>query len=72
MVSSISGQVHFLPRTYKEDQVYRVDDSEPCERSENIIFEADGLKWHVKVTFNAKIGIAKRRALLRRRKSWRL
>lgn len=68
MVSSISEQVQILPRTYKEDQGYRADDSEPCERSENIIFHADGSKWHVRVSFKAKIGITTRNGLLRRRK----
>ncbi|KAJ5088654.1 kinase-like protein [Penicillium angulare] len=65
---SISEHIQTFPRTYKEDQGYRVDDSEPCERSENIIFHADGLKWHVKVTSKAKIGITKRAGLLKRRK----
>lgn len=68
MASSYSEQIQILPRTYKEDQGYRADDSELRERPENIIFHADGLKWHVKVTFKAKIGITKRCGLLRRRK----
>lgn len=68
MVSSTSEKIQILPKTYKEDQGYRADDSEPCERSENIVFHADGLKWHVKVNFRAKIGITKRSGLLRRRK----
>ncbi|KAJ0414746.1 kinase-like protein [Aspergillus carlsbadensis] len=68
MVASLSEQVEILYRTYKEDQAYRADDLEPCERSENIIFHADGLKWHVKVTLRAKFGITKRSGLLMRRK----
>ncbi|KAJ5471836.1 kinase-like protein [Penicillium diatomitis] len=67
MASSISEQLQIRSNTYKEDQEYRADDSEPCERSENIIFHADGLKWHVKVTFKAKIGIEKRCGLRMRR-----
>ena len=63
-----SERIQILPRTYKEDQGYRVDGSEPCERSENVIFYAEGLKWHTKVTFKAKIGITGRGGLLQRRK----
>ncbi|KAJ5935287.1 kinase-like protein [Penicillium verhagenii] len=35
MVFPISEKIQTLPRTYKEDQGYQADDSEPCERSQN-------------------------------------
>ncbi|PLB43346.1 kinase-like protein [Aspergillus steynii IBT 23096] len=69
MDSRISDQIQMLPRTYKEDQAYRTDDSEPCSRSENIVFKADSSKWHVRVTFRGQIGITKRSGLLKRRKN---
>ncbi|KAJ5949103.1 kinase-like protein [Penicillium verhagenii] len=53
---------------YKEDSGYRADDSEPCERSENVVFHAEGLNWHAEVTFKAKIGVTGRDGLLERRK----
>lgn len=68
MASSTTGQIQFLPRTYKEDQGYRDDDSEPCERSETVVFQADDSKYHVKVTFRGTIGITTRNSLLKRKK----
>lgn len=52
-----SSGVELIPNTYKEDKAYRRDDSEPCERSEDIVFRQNSLKWHIKVTFKGWNGI---------------
>lgn len=53
-----SPEVEIVLNTYKEDKAYRRDDSEPYERSKDIIiFRQNSLKWHIMVTFRGRNGI---------------
>lgn len=62
-------RVELVPNSYNEDKAYRRDNSEPCERSEDIIFRQNSLKWHVKVTFRGQNGIRTWKNKLARKKA---
>lgn len=53
----VSPGLELLLNTYKEDKAYRRNDSEPCERSQDIIFRQNSLKWHIKVNFRGHNGL---------------
>ncbi|RJE19309.1 Protein kinase domain-containing protein [Aspergillus sclerotialis] len=64
-----SQRVELVRNSYKEDKAYRRDDSEPCERSQGIIFRQNSLNWHIKVTFRGHNGIRTWKNKLARKKA---